>query len=68
MKQDYVRFLESFYRNAFDLTGTPLRIQFKNSTNPFEQKSKLVKKTGLVTRRKDEIAFREKMKKKKQKI
>lgn len=68
LKQDYVRFLESFYRNAFDLTGTPLRIQFKNSTNPFEEKSKLVKKTGLVTRRKDEIAFREKMKKKKQKI
>ena len=68
LKQDYVRFLESFYRNAFDLTGTPLRIQFKNSTNPFEEKSKVVKKTGLVTRRKDEIAFREKMKKKKQKI
>ena len=36
LKQDYIRFLESFYRKAFDLTGTPLRIQFKNSTNPFD--------------------------------
>ena len=67
LKQDYVRFLESFYRKAFDLTGTPLRIQFKNSTNPFDEKSKTTnKKTGLVSRRRIETAFREKMKKKKQ--
>ena len=67
LKQDYIRFLESFYRKAFDLTGTPLRIQFKNSTNPFDEKSKTAnKKTGLVSRRRIETAFREKMKKKKQ--
>jgi GTP-binding protein len=66
LKQDYIRFLESFYRKAFDLTGTPLRIQFKNSTNPFNDKSKdTKKKTGLVSRRRIETAFREKMKKKK---
>lgn len=64
IKQDYIRFLESFYRKAFDLTGTPLRIQLKNSTNPFNTKSQTVKKkTGLVTRRRTEDAFREKMKK-----
>ena len=67
LKQDYIRFLESFYRKAFDLIGTPLRIQFKNSTNPFDEKSKTAnKKTGLVSRRRIETAFREKMKKKKQ--
>jgi GTP-binding protein len=69
LKQDYIRFLESFYRKAFDLIGTPLRIQFKNSTNPFDEKSKAPsKKTGLVSRRRIETAFREKMKKKKQVI
>ena len=67
LKQDYIRFLESFYRKAFDLTGTPLRIQFKNSINPFKEKSKVIKKTGLVTRRKDTTKFREKMKMKKKK-
>jgi GTP-binding protein len=69
VKQDYIRFLESFYRKAFDLTGTPLRIQLKNSSNPFDEKAQAAnKKTGLVTRRRAETAFREKMKKKKQVI
>ena len=69
LKQDYIRFLESFYRKAFDLTGTPLRIQFKNSTNPFDEKTQVAnKKTGLVSRRRAETDFREKMKKKKQVI
>ena len=48
VKQDYIRFLESFYRKAFDLTGTPLRIQLKNSTNPFDERAKLpIKKLAL---------------------
>ena len=69
VKQDYIRFLESFYRKAFDLTGTPLRIQLKNSSNPSDEKAQAAnKKTGLVTRRRAETAFREKMKKKKQVI
>jgi|TARA_B110000014_G_C20120358_1_gene593418 GTP-binding protein len=67
VKQDYIRFLESYYRKAFNLTGTPLRIQLKNSVNPFEEKIKSGnKKTGLVSRRRVETAFREKMKRKNQ--
>ena len=31
----YRRYLESRFRNAFDLTGTPLRIEFKSSHNPY---------------------------------
>ena len=49
---------ESFYRKAFDLTGTPLRIELKNSSNPYDVKAEVKsKKTGLVTRRRriDEI-------------
>jgi GTP-binding protein len=32
----YKRFLEGRFRKAFDLVGTPLRIEFKTSTNPFK--------------------------------
>ncbi|AGF46941.1 GTP-binding protein [Candidatus Kinetoplastibacterium desouzaii TCC079E] len=33
--KSYVRFLESFFRKEFSLTGTPLRIDFKSSNNPY---------------------------------
>jgi GTP-binding protein len=33
----YKRFLEGRFRKAFDLVGTPLRIEFKTSTNPFKE-------------------------------
>lgn len=32
----YRRFLEGRFRKAFDLIGTPLRIEFKTSVNPFK--------------------------------
>jgi GTP-binding protein len=32
----YKRFLEGRFRKAFDLVGTPLRIEFKTSANPFK--------------------------------
>ncbi|OIP17513.1 MAG: ribosome biogenesis GTPase Der [Comamonadaceae bacterium CG_4_9_14_3_um_filter_60_33] len=35
----YKRFLEGRFRQAFDLVGTPLRIEFKTSTNPFADKT-----------------------------
>jgi GTP-binding protein len=31
----YRRYLEHFFREAFQLHGTPLRIQFKTGANPF---------------------------------
>jgi GTP-binding protein len=34
----YRRFLEKAFRTAFDLSGTPLLIQFKSGTNPFDAK------------------------------
>jgi GTP-binding protein len=34
--ESYKRFLEGRFRKAFDLVGTPLRIEFKTSTNPFK--------------------------------
>jgi GTPase len=35
----YKRFLEGRFRKAFDLVGTPLRIEFKTSSNPFDEKA-----------------------------
>ena len=33
----YKRFLEGRFRKAFDLVGTPLRIEFKTADNPFKE-------------------------------
>jgi GTP-binding protein len=35
----YKRFLEGRFRKEFDLVGTPLRVEFKSSTNPFVDKT-----------------------------
>jgi GTP-binding protein len=34
--ESYKRFLEGRFRKAFDLVGTPLRIELKTSTNPYK--------------------------------
>jgi GTP-binding protein len=36
----YKRFLEARFRKEFNLTGTPLRIEMKSSTNPYAGKEK----------------------------
>lgn len=36
----YQRFLESWFRKAFKLEGTPLRLEFKTSDNPYADKGK----------------------------
>jgi GTP-binding protein len=35
---DYKRYLENTFRKAFDLAGTPLRVDFKAGHNPFEDR------------------------------
>jgi GTP-binding protein len=35
----YKRFLEGRFRKAFDLVGTPLKIEFKTSSNPYDDKN-----------------------------
>ncbi len=39
----YTRFLERKFRDEFDLTGTPVRIQYKNGKNPYLLKLKFRK-------------------------
>ena len=36
MPGGYQRYLENVFREAFDLQGTPLRVEFRGGTNPFE--------------------------------
>lgn len=38
----YTRYLENVFRQAFGLQGTPLRIEYRTSVNPFEQRKPLL--------------------------
>jgi GTP-binding protein len=35
VSDSYRRYLETAFRDVFELQGTPLRVQFKNSRNPY---------------------------------
>ena len=37
VQDNYRRYLEGWFRKEFDLQGTPLRIEFRSSSNPFVQ-------------------------------
>ena len=59
IKQSYVRFLEGMFRKAFELSGTPLRVQFKQGANPFDkQESKPKGGEGIVSMRRRKNAQR----------
>ncbi len=38
--ESYRRYLEGWFRDKFDLAGTPLRIEFKTSRNPYAEEAK----------------------------
>ncbi|MDR2876411.1 MAG: ribosome biogenesis GTPase Der [Methylobacillus sp.] len=52
IKQSYTRFLEGVFRKAFELSGTPLRVQYKQGDNPYAEPDKRKSGEGLVTMRK----------------
>ncbi|MDN3680113.1 ribosome biogenesis GTPase Der [Vibrio tapetis subsp. quintayensis] len=39
LPDSYKRFLMNYYRRSLEIMGTPIRIRFQNSDNPFEGKS-----------------------------
>ena len=39
LPDSYKRFLMNYYRRSLEIMGTPIRIQFQNSENPFEAKT-----------------------------
>ena len=52
--ESYRRFLEHAYRDAFKLTGTPLRIEFRISDNPYADKAERPVREAHPGRRKAE--------------
>jgi GTP-binding protein len=64
----YQRYLEKVYRRELKLIGTPVRIEFRTSDNPFDDKrSKMTERQAQRKRRVATSAEFEKSKKKKKK-
>ena len=63
IKDSYRRFLENAFRKVFELTGTPLRIEFKAGSNPYAASEKPKKGgEGIVSMRKRKVAQRAELK------
>ena len=58
IKDSYTRFLEKTFRKVFQLSGTPLRVQYKQGDNPYAEPEKLKKGEGIVTMRRRKNAQR----------
>jgi GTP-binding protein len=59
VKRPYKRYLENTFRKAFKLKGTPLRIELRSSTNPFEGRHKpLTEKQDAQRRRRKIVSKR----------
>ena len=60
----YRRYLEGFFRKSFELSGTPLLVQFKQGANPYAETDKDKPKAGegIVSMRKRKVAQRAELK------
>ena len=57
----YRRYLEGTFRKAFDLYGTPVRIEFRTGRNPYaERRKKLTPKKAMIARRQRRIQKKKK--------
>ena len=61
IKASYMRFLEGAFRQAFQIIGTPLRVQFKQGENPYLDEEKRKPKEGVVSMRRRKNALRKKL-------
>jgi GTP-binding protein len=55
VKAPYKRYLEGQFQKTFKLKGTPLRIEFKSSVNPFEGRKKVLTEKQDSQRRRRKI-------------
>jgi GTP-binding protein len=66
IKDAYTRFLEKTFRRTFQLSGTPLRVQYKQGSNPFaDDEEKRKPGEGIVSMRRRKTAQRAELKAKK---
>ena len=67
IKDSYKRFLEGVFRKVFRLSGTPLRVEFKQGANPYAEPADKPKRgEGIVSMRKRKVAQRAELKAKKE--
>ncbi len=66
IKDTYTRFLEGMFRKAFELVGTPLRVQFKQGSNPFAEPEKPKSGEGIVSMRRRKTEQRAQLKARKE--
>ena len=48
---NYTRYLERVFRDALDIYGAPLRVEFRQSENPFKGRRNVLSKRQLASRR-----------------
>jgi GTP-binding protein len=66
VKDAYTRFLEKTFRRTFQLSGTPLRVQYKQGSNPFaDDEEKRKPGEGIVSMRRRKTAQRAELQAKK---
>lgn len=65
LPKSYQRYLENVFREVFKLEGTPLQIEFKQNTNPYEGKKnpKVVNKARAMRQKKRIAEFKRRDKK-----
>ena len=51
LPESYTRFLEGFYQEKLGLIGTPIKIEYKNSSNPYEGKRNVLTESQLRKRK-----------------
>lgn len=62
IKDSYTRYLAGVFRKAFQLVGTPLRVQYNQGENPFDKEDVRKPGEGLVTMRRRKNEMRAKLK------
>jgi len=65
VKDAYTRYLSKTFRKTFQLSGTPLRIQYKQGHNPFAEEDTRKRGEGIVSMRRRKTAHRAELKAKK---
>ncbi|MDP8568438.1 ribosome biogenesis GTPase Der [Methylophilus aquaticus] len=67
IKDSYTRYLAGVFRKAFQLVGTPLRVQYHQGDNPFDKEEERKQGEGLVTMRRRKNEMRAKLKERNEK-
>jgi len=57
---DYKRYLINCFRDAFKLDGTPVRVEFKSSTNPYKDRVAKPEDRNVTKKERDRTLFRKK--------